>query len=143
MRCTGLWETKAVKILALYYFGDSYWHLLTSTDKLLILSGTYRLIMNLQNCRQNYKKAKWIWAHMVRALRNIISKNEHYLMVCYAFDYHLWKLHKTSEMKYKLRVQIFCTLYPYFFFFFSNWVWAISWLLHTFVCSTLQTLINR
>ena len=38
---------------------------------------------------------------------DIISKNEHYLMVGYALltTSHLGKLHKTSEMKYKLCMQ--------------------------------------
>ena len=35
------------------------------------------------------------------------NKNEYYLMVGYALAYHLGKLHKTSEMKYKFCVQIF------------------------------------
>ena len=56
------------------------------------------------------------------------------------FFYHLEKLHKTSEMQYKFRVQIFCEathIYAPVLFFLSNWVWAISWLLHTFICNEL------
>ena len=73
---------------------------------------------------------------------DIISKNEHYLMVGYALltTSHLGKLHKTSEMKYKFCMQKYkvkskATLIyaPVHFLFFSNWVWAISCLLHTFI----------